>query len=176
MSEAGVIEWIRGASPLLDGPMVTITLLATHAALWFILAFVMTCSKNWRSTGIAVIVAVAMAYIVTDLLLKPLVDRPRPFEVLDLTLVVDPPTTASFPSGHTASSLAAATCILLKDRRAGIAAVAFACLVGLSRIHLGVHWPTDVIAGAVVGILCAFAATYIVGRLYRPVIEDRRAG
>ena len=176
MSEAGVIEWIRGASPLLDGPMATITLLATHAALWFILAFVMTCSKNWRSTGIAVIVAIAMAYIVTDLLLKPLVDRPRPFEVLDLTLIVDPPTTASFPSGHTASSFAAAACILLKDRRAGIAAVAFACLVGLSRIYLGVHWPTDVIAGAIVGILCAFAATYLVGLLYHPIIEDRRAG
>ncbi len=175
MSEAGIIEWVRGASPLLDGPMVAITLLATHAALWFILAFVMTCSRSWRSTGMAVIVSIALAYVVTDLLLKPLIDRPRPFEILDLSLIVDPPTTASFPSGHAASSFAAAVCILLRDRRAGIAAVTFACLVGLSRIYLGVHWPTDVIAGAVVGILCAFAATYLVKRLYRPVLEDRRS-
>ena len=64
----------------------------------------------------------------------------------------------SFPSGHTSASFAAATAIYAIDRRWGAAAYVLAALIGFSRLYLGVHFPTDVLAGAVVGILAAKAA------------------
>ena len=151
--------------------MTAVTMLATHAAIWLVLAFAMTCSVRTRKMGVAVIVPVLVAYIVTDLILKPIVDRPRPFEVLDLQLIVDTPSTSSFPSGHTASSFAAAAAVVYYNRRWGIPALLFASAVGISRIYLGVHWPTDVLAGAAVGVVAAFVSIRFMDRLI-PYFRD----
>lgn len=164
MSEIGVIEWMQGASPMLDAPMLFFTYIATHAALWLVLAFLMTCSVRRRKVGISIMVAVAASYLVVDLLMKPLIDRQRPFELFDLQLIVDPPTTSSFPSGHTASSFAAAASIFHYSRKAGIPALVMASAVGISRVYLCVHWPSDVIAGAVVGIVVAYVAIWFMNR------------
>lgn len=176
MSEIGIIEWMQGASPMLDAPMLFFTYIATHAAIWLILAFLMTCSIRYRKVGIAVIVAVAASYIIVDLIMKPIVDRPRPFELYDLPLIVDPPVTPSFPSGHTASSFAAAASIFYYNRRAGVPALLAASAVGISRIYLCVHWPTDVIAGALIGIVMAYAAIWFMDRFipyYRSLPDSR---
>ena len=164
MSELGIIEWMQGASPMLDPLMISVTYAASNATIWLIAAFLMTCSMRYRRIGVAVIVALAVTYIVVDLVMKPVFDRPRPFEVEDLVPIVDPPTSASFPSGHTAHSFAAAFCIFYYNRRWGIPALAFASLVGVSRIYLGVHWPTDVLAGVIVGVAVAYAAIWFMDR------------
>ena len=167
---------MQGASPMLDAPMLFFTCIATHAALWLVLAFMMTCSVRYRKVGIAVIVVVAASYVIVDLILKPIVDRPRPFELFDLQLIVDPPTTSSFPSGHTASSFAAAASIFYYNRRCGIPAFLIASAVGISRVYLCVHWPSDVVIGALVGIVIAYAAIWFMGRFipyYRSLPDSR---
>lgn len=172
MSEMGVLEWIQGiSSPGMDTAMLCVTYSATSAVLWLVLAFLLTCSRRYRKMGVAVIVSVLVAYVVVDVVMKPLIDRPRPFEFADVALLVDAPTTSSFPSGHTASSFAAATAILVYDRRAGAVAVLYAALVGFSRLYLFVHWPTDVLAGAAVGIAVALLAIRFMDR-WVPYFRD----
>lgn len=89
---------------------------------------------------------------------EALVARTRPYDLLGYEILVRRLGDYSFPSGHTSASFAAATAIYAIDRRWGAAAYVLAALIGFSRLYLGVHFPTDVLAGAVVGILAAKAA------------------
>lgn len=171
-----MLEWFDSLhGSLLDPVMVGITYSATSGLIWFVLGFLMTCSQRWRRCGVSVIVAVILAYIVVDLILKPLVCRERPFDVEDFSMLVSEPDTWSFPSGHTASAFAGATAILIHSRRWGAIAMAYACLVGISRLYLCVHWPTDVIVGALIGIVVAVLAVWFMSH-WIPYFRDLERG
>lgn len=165
MWEHDVLQWFDSVhGTVLDPVMVGITYSATSGLVWFALGFLMTCSSRWRRCGVSVIVSVIAAYVIVDLVIKPIVCRERPFDVSDFSLLVPAPDSWSFPSGHTASAFAGATAVLIHSRRWGCAAMAYAVLVGVSRLYLCVHWPTDVIAGALVGMAVAFLAVWFMSR------------
>ena len=90
--------------------------------------------------------------------LKDLIGRTRPYEVFDgVQRLIGKQHDASFPSGHSASSFAAAMCIYLNGpKKYGIPALLLALLIALSRLYVGVHYPGDVIAGAIIGSLMAW--------------------
>ncbi|MGN1231369.1 MAG: phosphatase PAP2 family protein, partial [Anaerotignum sp.] len=92
-----------------------------------------------------------------NLLLKPWVNRIRPYDLLQYDILIPPVGDPSFPSGHTSASFAAAAALYAMNKKWGIAAYAFAALMGFSRLYLGVHFPTDVAVGAVIGVLMAKA-------------------
>lgn len=173
MNEQDILNWIQGAAPMLDTPMKAVSLVTTYAAVWLILAFLLTCSDRYRKAGVAVIVSVFAVFIVVDVLMKPIFGRTRPFEVADFPLIVTAPSSFSFPSGHTAYAFAASTAILVYCRKAGILAIAFACVVGFSRMYLYVHWPTDVLAGAIVGVAVALFCIWFMSR-YIPYFKELR--
>lgn len=176
MWELGVLEWFDSIhGTVLDPLMVSITYSATSGLIWFVLGFLMTCSPRWRRCGVSVIVAVAVTYIVVDVVLKLLVCRDRPFAVEDFDLLIAAPDSWSFPSGHTASAFAGATAILIHNRRWGCVAMVYAALVGISRIYLCVHWPTDVVAGALIGIAVALVAVWFMSR-WIPYFRDLDRG
>jgi len=112
--------------------------------------------------------------------LKYLVSEPRPFLILPNVDLLVRETGSSFPSGHTASSFAAALVIGLKYHIKSkgkkywliYPLIAFAMIVGFSRIYVGVHYPYDVIGGAIVGSLCALAVLKYEDRLLRNRISD----
>ncbi len=79
-------------------------------------------------------------------------------------------TSFSFPSGHTSSAFAACAAILFLNRKIGIPAMVFAALMGFSRIYVEVHYCTDVLGGAIVGIIYAVVGVLIAKALY-PVVE-----
>lgn len=172
MWELGALEWFDSLhGTALDQLMIGISYSATSGLIWFVLGFLMTCSRRWRRCGVSVVVSVALAYIVVDVILKPLVCRERPFAVEDFDLLVAAPDSWSFPSGHTASAFAGATAILVHDRRWGAVALVYAALVGISRLYLCVHWPTDVVAGAIVGSAVALLAIWFMSR-WVPYFRD----
>ena len=176
MWELGVLEWFDSIhGTVLDPLMVSITYSATSGLIWFVLGFLMTCSQRWRRCGVSVIVVVAVTYIVVDVVLKPLICRDRPFAVEDFDLLIAAPDSWSFPSGHTASAFAGATAILIHSRGWGCVAMVYAALVGISRIYLCMHWPTDVVAGALIGIAVALVAVWFMSR-WIPYFRDLDRG
>lgn len=158
------------ASPAMDSVMAFITTLGDMGFIWFVVALTAIMLKKHRTYGIAIIVAIALAYVIGDLGLKHLFERPRPF-LADPTLatnLIELPSSFSFPSGHTSSSFAAATVLCLTPfahRWFKPAAVAGAVAIAFSRLFLCVHYPSDVCAGAILGIVCGILAVRVVGIL-----------
>ena len=98
-------------------------------------------------------------------LINALYSRPRPFVDNELTLLFYEPTDSSFPSNPAAVGFAVATAVFVHHRRTGAALYALAALWGLARVYAGVHYPTDVIAGAAIGIASGIAMTLVWRRL-----------
>jgi undecaprenyl-diphosphatase len=123
----------------------------SHGLLWLVLGLAL--SLLWRRWQPFVVVALAdVAADGLAGLLKAAVGVQRPHEAHDLLAV---PHSKSFPSGHSATSFACATILALLVPRAAPAFYVLAAAVAYSRLYVGVHWPTDVIAGAALGVVTA---------------------
>lgn len=157
--------------PWLDPLLCAYTKLGDGGMLWIVLSLAMLLWKPTRKAGALALCAMALGLLVTNLTIKPLVERARPWLVLPLTPLVTENDPNSFPSGHTCAAFAAGMIWVrtLPWRWGRIAAVAMAVCMGLSRLYVGVHFPTDVLVGALIGSLCAWAAW----KAYQ-VYEDRR--
>ncbi|HIY83332.1 MAG TPA: phosphatase PAP2 family protein [Candidatus Rubneribacter avistercoris] len=146
-------------SPFMDALMVAVTHLGDLAVVWLAAAAALIAQPKRRIFGIALVVAVVAAAAIGAFLLKPLFGRERPFLAHGFAhLLVPPPLGSSFPSNHSMVSFAAAAalcCLPDKTRLATglkVAAVTLACLIAFSRLYLYVHYPSDVLAGAVLGV------------------------
>ncbi len=149
-----------------------ITFFGEWGAFWLGLCIVLICFRRTRKLGVLALVSLFIGFVICNVCLKPLVERPRPWTLFDeVTRLTPDPGDWSFPSGHTTSSFATATAILLNSgicgfrRRYGIAAVTLAALVGLSRLYLGMHFPSDVLGGIIVGISSAYVV-YCINRCH----------
>ena len=157
-----VQEFLR--VPVLNGAVSFFTQLGDSGMLWIVISVIMLFFKKTRKIGFTALIAMLFGLICTNLVLKNLVARPRPYETvagaLPLLLEHDP---LSFPSGHTCAAFAASVTWFrgLEWRWAGVLGLVLAALMGFSRMYVGVHYLSDVLAGLVVGILCSFAAWYV---------------
>ena len=154
-------------TPLLDKILAFITSLGNAGIIWIMLAVVLLILPKTRKAGIIVAAALLMDLILCNLILKNLVARVRPYDVnTAIAILIKKPLDFSFPSGHTAASFAAMTALFLaKMKKAWIAALVLAVLIAFSRLYFYVHYPTDVLGGAVVGILSGIIGYAIVEKL-----------
>ena len=130
--------------------------------LWLIIGIALCISKKTRKTGAAILVSFFGVLLFGELLLKHLVIRTRPCQIDQaFAILIERPTSSSFPSTHSAFAFGAATAIFMNYRKAGVAAFIVAALVAFSRLYLFVHFPTDVLCGIVLGIAVGFAAVRI---------------
>ena len=151
-----ILHWIHSALScgVLDFLMPKISALGDVGAIWLLAAALMLFSKKYRRYGIMLFFGIAAGYVVGNLCLKPLFARPRPCWLdSSVRLLIANPTDYSFPSGHTLSSVIGATILTKTDRRFGYAAIPLAALSACSRLYLYVHFPSDVLAAAVLGVL-----------------------
>lgn len=136
-----------------------------NAGLCFIgIALLLVVFRKTRRSGATALTAMGLGLLVTNLTIKPLITRPRPWVAMeDFVSLVTSSDPHSFPSGHTTAAFAFGVALLLTlpQKWAKAAAIIAAALMGLSRLYVGVHFPTDVLAGAVIGTVCGVLASRI---------------
>lgn len=165
--EGQILVWIQNniRQDWLTPIMRIITLFGDYGVFWIATCVVLLCiPKTRKRAGIPASCSLALNAVLTNLWLKRMVNRVRPFvRFPELTVLTTIPRDASFPSGHTAASFAvAATIYMAGYRKMGRFLYVFAALIGASRLYLGVHYPTDVIAGAIVGVLSAWIVRKVI--------------
>lgn len=176
-------DWL---TPIMKG----ITFMSEYGMIEIVLCLVLMICRKTRRLGIICAASLALSFICCNIIIKPIIDRPRPWESINMLKVLVPdPGDASFPSGHSTSAMSVAMAVFLASRplknarkepdvardydmvpclgwggtgvdpktvhRWGVAAIVFALLTGLSRMYLGMHFPTDVLAGLILGALSA---------------------
>ena len=167
--DGSALLWIQEhlRVPWLNGAVSVYTSLGNAGLLFLAAALLLLFFPKTRRSGIAALLAVVIGFVCTNLLLKNLVARPRPWlDVAGLTFLVTENDPNSFPSGHTCAAFAFAVGVwrTAPKRWMGWAALVMAVLMGLSRLYVGVHYPSDVLAGALVGALAGLAAAWTVSR------------
>lgn len=146
----------------LDPVMVAVSLVGNAGLIWFLFAAAMFCKPKYRRGGIVLVCAMALSFLLGNILIKNLVMRPRPcWEFPQVAMLVAVPRDYSFPSGHTLAAFTAASVIFCVNRRAGVAAYLFAAFMGFSRLYLFVHYTTDILAGAALGCLVGFLTVFV---------------
>ncbi|OGN06130.1 MAG: hypothetical protein A2669_02695 [Candidatus Yanofskybacteria bacterium RIFCSPHIGHO2_01_FULL_48_25b] len=134
--------------------------------LWLVCLAYLNQSK-WRNTAVmAVAFAFISRYAVTALF-KWLYFHPRPPEVLGIyPWVIE--SGNSFPSGHTIFAFTLATIVYKKNRKLGAVFYILGAIIGFARIFVGVHWPSDVLGGAILGILVGLLANWLYKKIRDP--------
>lgn len=148
---------IDALNPLVEG----FTRLGNAGLLWIVLSLVMLCWKPTRKAGVLALVSMLLGLLCTNVILKHLVGRPRPWlDIAQLVPLIAEPDPNSFPSGHTCAAFAAGMIWVraLPQRWMRVLSAVLAVCMGLSRLYVGVHYPSDVLAGALVGSFCAWMA------------------
>ena len=136
-----ILHWVRDVltCPFLDFLMPKLILLSNGGAVWLL----------------------AVGMLVGNVCLKNFIARPRPCWLdSSVRLLIADPTDYSFPSGHTLPSVIGVTILTKTDRRFGYAAIPLAALIAFSRLYLYVHFPSDVLAAAVLGVMIGELAFY----------------
>lgn len=143
-------------NPFFDKVMPYITSLGNSGIIWIVISIVMICIKKYRKTGILCLSALLLTTVLGEGIIKHLVQRQRPYNYIGpLDLLISEPVSYSFPSGHTGSSFAAATVLSCRIPKLTPWVFSFAVIIAFSRMYLMVHYPTDVLMGALLGILSA---------------------
>jgi undecaprenyl-diphosphatase len=168
-----ILDWIADNlwCPVLDAVMPVITLLGDAGIFWIAIAVALLFFKKTRRVGVGMGIALLAGLVLCNLTLKPLCQRPRPYDYqLDvfgrlIPLLIERQHDFAFPSGHTIASFEAAGVIWLNHKKWGIAALTLACLIAFSRLYLYVHYPTDVLFSVVLGTGLALLGNWLAHRI-----------
>ena len=150
-----------------------ITALGDAGLFWIILGIILLIPRKTRKVGWMVLLSLALGALITNVTLKNLVARIRPYDLVNTIVpLVAKPVDFSFPSGHTCASFASAEVYYrMLPKKYGISAMILAGMIAFSRMYVGVHYPTDVIGGILVGLASGAIVCYGMNR-----IEEKREG
>lgn len=153
-------------SHIMDSTMVAITTLGNGGAIWIIIAVLLVINKKYRKIGFIVLGALALSAILGEGILKHAIQRIRPSaDIPEINLLIAKPLSYSFPSGHSASSFAGAGVLSKYFKTYASGFFVLASLIAFSRLYLYVHYPTDVLAGIILGLICSKASIYIFSKI-----------
>ena len=167
--DGNILLWIQEylRTDMLNPVFKFITSLGDGGVIWIVLTAILIFYPKTRKIGFMYAFALIFSHIANNTILKNLVCRERPFNRMDeLIVLIDKPSSYSFPSGHTASSFACAWPMFRKlHRKIGVPALILAALIGFSRLYIGVHYPGDVLCGMLFGILMSELAVLFVEKM-----------
>ena len=157
--ELNILDWFQTLhTPFLDKLMVFITSLGNAGIIWIVMTIVFLLIPKMRKTGAVMAAALIIDLLLCNVILKNLVARTRPYDVnTGVQLLVSRLHDYSFPSGHTAAAFASVTALYLAgEKKLWKPVLVLACLIGISRLYLYVHYPTDVLGGALAGAISGY--------------------
>lgn len=159
----------------LDPIMAGLSYFASSGIGWLLLAVILIIPRKTRVWGCLALCAVALGFVLGDMVIKNLICRPRPYDdylsfhtqAMPFVLNAGTENSYSFPSGHSCCSFASATVYFAANKRLGAAALIFAGLIAFSRLYNYVHFFTDVVAGSLLGVFCAVAVVLIYNKILK---------
>lgn len=161
-------------SDLFDIIMPFISAVGNNGVVWIILSLLLLLSRKYRYVGVLCIAALFLTSISGEGIIKNIIQRPRPFnEIPEVQLLIDKPNSWSFPSGHTASSFTVFWVIFRELKTFAVPVFITAAAIAFSRMYLLVHYPSDILGGIILGILCA---EFIIRMYYRLNLKGKRVG
>ena len=152
------------------------TLFGDHGLFFILLAIVLAIIPKTRKIGLTMAGAIFIGALITNIGLKNIVDRPRPYDANELfrsyweAVGHGPESDSSFPSGHATVAFASMTAVFLTvNKRYSWTGFVFAFLIAFSRIYIAVHYPSDVLFGIIIGIGAGIASYYLVKLFYSKI-------
>lgn len=162
--EFAFLDWIQAhlRSGFGDFFFPLITVLGNVGIFWLLCGVALLFFKKYRTNGLMVLVGIAIGALICNVLLKGLVARDRPCWIRpDIALLIATPKDFSFPSGHTTAATVGATLLTYADKRFGYVAIPLAVLIAFSRLYLYVHFPTDILFGALSGAIASVLTIWL---------------
>ncbi len=173
---------------IFDAFFLIYTHLGDDGILFIILGLIFLLFKKTRKVGAGMLIGIAVGAIFTNVTIKPLIERPRPFELFEYTTdpnallfkewwtnlgEVHASSMRSFPSGHTTSAVAALVPVFMFcDKKKSWLALVAAVLMGASRNYVQVHYPSDVLGGIIIGLIAGLIAYFVVSFAMKKFAES----
>lgn len=168
--EIKILDFIQNMrTPIGDSIMCFITDLGNAGMIWIVLTVILLLIQKTRKSGFIMVAALILDAILCNGILKNAFARVRPCDVNPaVDLLIPRPEDYSFPSGHTAASFAAVSALFFAgEKKLWKPALLLAVLIAFSRLYLYVHYPTDVLGGIAVGVICGYAGMRLVKQLFK---------
>ena len=168
--EIAILDFIQTIlkSPLMDRIMVLFTTLGNEGIIYYIILVLLLLNKKTRKLGVILGISMLLNHILSNMILKPLFARTRPFDVnTAVEIIIKKPSSYSFPSGHTAQAFTTAFAFLFAKSKLTKPMLVFACIMAFTRLYLYVHYPTDILGGIVCGLMSSYIGYTIVNYLYQ---------
>lgn len=163
-------------NPVTDPIMLVFSLAATGGIIWFVIIAILLAIKKTRRAGLYVLLCLVLSWVVSELVIKPIVMRPRPFVSIDgLTVLYArfaDASSFSFPSSHSCTAFASAYALTRKTKY-GWCAYIFAFFAALSRLYIGVHYLSDIVCGATLGTAASALICFAADRITAARARDR---
>lgn len=156
--EFKILDFIREhlRNDFFDTTMPIVTMCGNLGIIWVALALVISAKPKYRKCSITMLIGLIAGVLIGNLAVKNIIRRERPCWINEVgEMLIANPQDFSFPSGHTLSSFAAASILFYYDKRLGIPSFGAAILIAFSRMYLYVHFPSDIIGGALLGVVVA---------------------
>ncbi|MCL1914065.1 MAG: phosphatase PAP2 family protein [Eubacteriaceae bacterium] len=158
-----ILFFNKANAPVLDKFMIALTSIGEHGMVWIVIALLLIFRKDTRKYGFSLVLSLVAVQLVGNSLLKPLVKRLRPYLAMGLaTPLESPPVDFSFPSGHSSSAFAGAFLFSRAYRKLSIPIYIFGSLLAFTRIYLLLHYPSDILAGALLGTVVGYCSDMLV--------------
>lgn len=173
----GILDFLQTIhNDVLDFIMKFFTYAGDRGYIWISLCIILLCIPKTRKIGVYLAITLLVEVILNDGIVKGIVARERPFlQRTGIDTIIKQPSGYSFPSGHSASSFAAATAIFLKNKKLGLGALIVAFCIAFSRLYFYVHFPTDVICGSLFGVLIALVISKLGGLVEKKIAERKES-
>lgn len=165
--DLSILDFIQNnlRTDFLDSLMAFLSIIGEGGLVWFVIAIPMLFFKKSRTCGVVMIFSMGITLLIGEFALKNIICRVRPCNLPnDVEMLIKCPSSYSFPSGHTGSSFAASTAVFIRNKKVGVFALLLAVLISFSRLYNYVHYPTDVLAGMLLGIFVSVLVYHLVRR------------